>query len=94
MTLNEKWSSIEPKIDARIIKAINDGFGFEYVMPVQKVVLPHFMQNHDVAVQVSFFSNNSLGSMSIGCYWFRKDSFFCDSHDSPCFEEQDRAWKT
>ena len=52
MTLSEKWSSIEPKIDDRIVKAIHDGFGFEYVMPVQKVVLPHFMQNHDVAVQV------------------------------------------
>lgn len=54
MTLNEKWASLEPKIDARIIKAIHEGFGFEYIMPVQKVVLPHFMKNYDVAVQVLF----------------------------------------
>jgi len=60
MTLNEKWSSIEPKIDDRIVKAIHDGFGFEYVMPVQKVVLPHFMQNHDVAVQAATGSGKTL----------------------------------
>jgi len=52
MTLNEKWSSLEPKIDEQIIKAIQDAFGFPYLMPVQKVVLPHFMKNFDVAVQV------------------------------------------
>jgi len=60
MTLNEKWSSIEPKIDARIIKAVENGFGFEFVMPVQKVVLPHFMQNHDVAVQAATGSGKTL----------------------------------
>jgi hypothetical protein len=34
MTLNEKWTDINPKLDDKIIQAIKEGFKFETMMPV------------------------------------------------------------
>lgn len=52
MALNERWETITPKLERNLISAIKVSFGFETMMAVQKSVIPLFLSNYDVAVEV------------------------------------------
>ena len=47
-----KWSSLEPPLSKGSIKCLKKVFGFKQMTPVQAAVIPLFMSNKDVAVEV------------------------------------------
>lgn len=56
-----KWDCLERFLDPEIVKTITQDFGFEYVMPVQKTVIPLFSKSYDVAVESCTGSGKTLG---------------------------------
>lgn len=72
MALDERWETITPKLEQNLISAIKVSFGFETMMPVQKSVIPLFLSNYDVAVEVKFF-HSLINFDFVGRDWFRKN---------------------
>lgn len=52
-TTETRWEDLDIALEPSLIAAMKKAFGFEYVMPVQKVVVPLFAKSFDVAVEVS-----------------------------------------
>jgi ATP-dependent RNA helicase DDX55/SPB4 len=50
-----KWSSLNPPLSKGTIRCLKRVFNFKQMTPVQAAVIPLFMSNKDVAVEVCFF---------------------------------------
>ncbi len=53
VTSTTKWEDLEIELEDELVDALKRAFGFEYLMPVQKAVIPLFSKSFDVAVEVS-----------------------------------------
>ncbi|CAD8165649.1 unnamed protein product [Paramecium octaurelia] len=58
MTTQNQWSELN--LEPIIQKVIANEFKFQYLMPVQKAAIPHFIKNYDVAVEAQTGSGKTL----------------------------------
>jgi len=60
VTSGAKWEELEIELEAELVEALKKAFGFEYMMPVQKAVIPLFAKSFDVAVEAATGSGKTL----------------------------------
>ena len=52
ITTTSRWEDLDIDLEDSLVQAIKKAFGFEFLMPVQKAVIPLFAKSYDVAVEV------------------------------------------
>ena len=55
ITSSSKWEDLDIELEEELIQALKRAFNFEFLMPVQKAVIPLFAKSFDVAVEVFYY---------------------------------------